>query len=212
MEGLMKEKGMGRTRLGRLAAVTVPATVASLGFGWAIIQGAVTAQLSAANPFQVKADSANAAGLELSLRGATTASSDADATPAKKKSALVTLKNGVVHNMCLAANQNIPLFGSIGLTIAASGDVPLGQTVDLSADSINSSFAQLGQTDIGISESELDHQKDIADGLQPGGFGMESNSPLTMNGLDAKAYALSLGGLTLANGLSIAPVLGTASC
>jgi hypothetical protein len=207
----MKEKGMGRTRLGRLAAVTVPATAMSLGFGYAIVQGAVTAQLSAANPFEVTATSATADGLELSLQGATAATSNTSTTPATKKAAKVTLINGKVTNMCLAANQgNIPVLGSLGLTISASGEVPLGTTT-LNADSVSSSGAAvLGHTAIGVAESELNNQG--PDSTNPGGFGMESDEPLSLQGLNAKAYALELGGLTLADGLSIAPVIGTATC
>ncbi|HET7734406.1 MAG TPA: DUF6230 family protein [Nocardioidaceae bacterium] len=202
---------MGRTRLGRLAAVTVPATAMSLGFGYAIVQGAVTAQLSAANPFEVTATSATADGLELSLQGATAATSNTSTTPATKKAAKVTLINGKVTNMCLAANQaNIPVLGSLGLTISATGEVPLGTTT-LNADSVSSSGAAvLGHTSIGVAESELDNQ--AAQSTNPGGFGMESDEPLSLAGLNAKAYALELGGLTLADGLSIAPVIGTASC
>jgi len=207
----MKVKGMGRTRLGRLAAVTVPATALSLGFGYAIIQGAVTAQLSAAEPFTVKATTATADGLELSLQGATAATSNDVITPATKKAAKVTLINGEVTNMCLAANQtDIPVLGSLGLTISATGLVPLGTTT-LNADSVSSTGqAVLGHTEIGVAESELDNQ--AAASTNPGGFGMESDEPLTLSGLNAKAYALELGGLTLATGLSIAPVVGTASC
>lgn len=211
----MKEQGMGRTRLGRLAAVTIPATAASLGFGYAIVQGAVTAQLSAADPFQVKADSATASGLELSLRAAETATSNTNAAAAQKKSALVTLKEGVVNNMCLAANQPTGLPGplaTIGLTVSASGAVSLGDLVDLSADAVNSSSATLPQTSIGVAQTELDHQKDIGAGINPGGFGLESVGDVAIQELDADAYALTLGGLSLANGLSIAPTLGAASC
>lgn len=206
----MKEKGMGRTRLGRLAAVTVPATAVSLGFGYAIVQGAVIAQLSAANPFEVTAASATADGLELSLQGATAATSDTDVTPATKKAAKVTLINGKVTDMCLAATQNVPVLGNIGLTIAASGEVPLGTTT-LNADAVSSSgTATLGSTAIGVAESELDNQG--PDSVNPGGFGMESHDPLSLIGLNAKAYALELGGLTLADGLQIVPTLGEAHC
>jgi len=202
---------MGRTRLGRLAAVTVPATALSLGFGYAIVQGAVTAQLSAASPFTVKASTATADGLELSLQGATAAAGNDDITPATKKAAKVTLINGVVTNMCLAANQtDIPVLGSLGLTIQATGQVPLGTTT-LNADSVSSTgTATLGHTAIGVAESELNNQGPAS--TNPGGFGMESDEPLSLSGLNAKAYALELGGLTLADGLSIAPVIGQATC
>lgn len=214
-EGTMKEKGMGRTRLGRLAAVTVPATALSLGFGFAIAQGMVSASLSAADPFQVKADSAAASGLELSLRAADTATSNTDGATTQKKAALVTLTDASVTNLCLAANQptGLPgLLGNIGLVVSATGNVPLGSAVDLNADAVTTTGANLGQTEIGLAQSGLDHQSGIASGYNVGGFGLESTEALSLDGLDANAYALTLDSLNLASGLSIVPQLGEATC
>ena len=213
----MKVKGMGRTRMGRLAAVTIPATALSAGLGFAILQGMVAAQLSSADAFQVKGDQAVASGLEVSMRGVSAADTQNDATPTKKKSALVTLKDGKVTNMCLAANQNLPVLGAIGLKLKFSGAVDLGD-IDLNTDSVVAGTAVLPKTDIGVAQSELDHQKDVADGYQAGAFGLESGNvnpqqgDVTINGLDADAYGITLSGLNLTSGLSITPELGTADC
>lgn len=214
----MREKGMGRTRLGRFAAVTVPATALSLGLGCAIVQGAVSAQLSAANAFEVGSSKATGTGLELSLKAATTASSETDSTTTTSKdSALVTLAGGKLDGMCLAANTNVPLFGNIGLTIsvptvAQGGALVDVGTLDLNADSVNTGATTLPKTSVGIAESELDHQKTLSTATQtPGGFGMESIGALTLNQLDAAAYGLELtNGLTL-NSLAISPTT-TATC
>ena len=204
---------MGRTRLGRFAAVTVPATIATAGLGFAMVQGLVTAQLSAAEPFQVKGSSTTGEGLELSLRAAETATSDTDDTATSNKSALVTLKDGVVNDLCLAANQatGLPLLPNIGLTINAAGATELGD-VNLSADSISSSAATLPQTDIGVAQSQLDTQSGVTNGYREGGWGLESTGNVSLTAMDADVYALSLQGLTFGSGLTIAPTAGTASC
>lgn len=208
----MKEKGMGRTRLGRLAAVTVPATVVSLGFGYAMLQGMVSAQLSAAEPFQVTGQSANATGLEVSLRSVTTATSNDNGAETEKKSALVTLKNGNLNDLCLAANQQVPLLGTIGLNLTANGNVNLGAITDMSADDVAAASATLPSTEIGVAQNQLDHQAGVAKGYAPGGWGLESTGAVQLNDLDAKTYALSLGGLDLSSGLRILPKLGSATC
>lgn len=211
----MKEMGTGRTRLGRFAAVTLPATAVSLGFGLAIAQGAVAAQLSSAEPFTVAGSSLDATGLELSLRAATTATSNGDATETQKKSALVSLSDATINDMCLAANQPTGLpapLDNIGLNISATGEVPLGSKLNMSADAVNAAGATLPQTDIGVAQSQLDEQAALPDGYNAGGFGLESTGAVSLTGLNADAYGLSLGGLDLTNGLSIAPKLGTATC
>jgi hypothetical protein len=209
----MKETGMGRTRLGRFAAVTVPATAVTLGLGFAMVQGMVSAQLSATDPFKVKAANATADGLELSLRGATVAASQDDGTNSTdKKSALVTLKNGKITDLKLCADQPLPgPLGTLGLTLSATGEVPLGATTDLSADAVNAANAVLPATDIGIAQSQLEHQSTVAGG-RAGGFGLNTAGAagsVKLDGLDADAYSLSLSGLTVSN-LSIAPQLGSA--
>lgn len=208
----MKVKGMGRTRLGRLAAVTVPATVVSLGFGYAMLQGMVSAQLSAAQPFQVTGESATATGLETSLRSVTTATTNDNGAETEKKSALLTLKDGKVNDLCLAANQPVPILGNIGLNLTAGGSVNLGAVTDLNADDVAAAAATLPRTEIGVAQSQLDHQQGVAKGYAPGGWGLESTGAVSLTDLDADTYALSLGSLDLSSGLRILPKLGTASC
>jgi hypothetical protein len=206
----MKEKGMGRTRLGRFAAVTVPATALSLGFGFAIVNGAMAASLSASDPFKVKGVSATADGLELSLRNATKATSDTVGTAdtGANHSALVTLANGKINTLKMCVDQPIGLPGLpvIGLVLNVPGDTALGAATDISATSVSAATANLGATEIGIAQSQLDHQSTVA-GAHAGGFGLETTGlgSVQLGALNADAYALSLGGLNLASGLTIAP-------
>lgn len=208
----MMKKGTGRTKLGRMAALSVPGMLLAGGLGFAILQGLVAAQLSSANAFQVQGGQALGSGLELSLRAAETARSDTDATAAQKKSALVTLKDGQIRGgMCLAANNSAPVIGNIGLVLNIRDDVSLGD-VDLSADAVRASgYTRLPSTWIGVAEKELDHQSTVGGG-NAGAFGLESTGQVEINGLDADVYAIQLGGLELASGLDIIPTLSKAEC
>lgn len=206
----MREKGMGRTRLGRFAAVTVPATALSLGFGVAILQGSVSAAIASANPITVAGASATGTGLELSLREAQAATSDTDKSASSKGSALVTLKGGQLSTMCLAANQSVPVLGNIGLNISSTTPVTVGD-IDMSATSVTAATATLPSTFIGKAEGDLTHQGATATNV--GGFGMESAGNVSLSDLNAQAYGLQLAnGLTI-NSLSIVPTVGTtATC
>ncbi len=214
----MIEKGMGRTRLGRFAAVAVPATVVSAGLGVAILQGMVGAALASSTPFQVAGSSATGDELELTANNVTSAVSEADgsdtnATP--KKDALVSLQNGAVTDLCLAADTTTP-FGTLGIKIVSGGTVSLGSGwTDLSADSLAADSATLPTTDIGYAQSQLAHQDaSTSTGYADGGFSLATNvnnataGGISLDGLDASVYALTLDGLTL-NDLSIVPTLGS---
>ncbi len=61
---MKKEMGMGRTRLGRFAAVTVPATLLTAGLGVAMLQGMVGAVLSSADGFTLNSDRITSDGLK----------------------------------------------------------------------------------------------------------------------------------------------------
>jgi hypothetical protein len=214
----MKEIGSGHTRLGRFAAVTVPAAVISAGFGVAMLQGMVGSALASADGFDLAGTQFTGDTMELSLRGAQTATSDSNNAATRKDSALVTVTNGKITDMCLAATQNnIPVLGSLGVEIKSSGEVSLGSSLDMNASALAGDTADLGVTNIGIAQSDLSHQSTVTDAYNAGGFGMytaktsSGGAGVDLGGMSAKAYALTLGGLSL-NNLSIAPHVGAASC
>lgn len=218
----MKEKGMGRVRLGRFAAVTVPATVVSVGLGVAMLQGAVSASLSSTNPFKVTAASGSGSGVELSLRAAQAAASQTDATAADKQSAFVTLSDGTVNQVCLAANQptGLPVISNIGLKIQLPGSVALGDSVDLNAQGVTTD-ATLKNVSVGVAQEELDHQSSVANGANMGGFGIESGqsaggaagdtSNVALNNVDADVFQVNLASIGL-TGVTLTPTTGTATC
>lgn len=195
---------MGRTRLGRFAAITVPATAVSVGLGAAMLNGMVGAALASSSSFQVTGDSAKGTGMELTANYVQAATSDANATPTNKSDALVSLKDGVVSNMCLAADTDVLGFQLLGIKITSSGDVSLGTGwTDLSADSLGGSHAELGETLIGYAQADLAHQDaQTSPGHTPGGFSMKTSDgqdAVDISDLDSQLYALTLAGLSLDN-------------
>ncbi|MFT4264321.1 MAG: DUF6230 family protein [Nocardioides sp.] len=214
----MIEKGMGRTRLTRFAAITVPAAVVSAGLGFAIVQGAVSADLASATGFQVVSTGADATKLSLGLEKTGAAASDASATSSNHEAAEAFLEGLGVDDLCLAANTNLGALGTVGLTVTSTSPVTLG-SVDLNAKSIGADLAQLPTTNIGQAVNDLkESTAGAGDGLTtsasqaPGGFGLASTGAIHLDALDAQAYLLTLAdGVDLSN-LSIAPTATTATC
>lgn len=218
----MKEMGMGRVRLGRFAAVTVPAAVVSVGLGVAMLQGAVSASLSSTNPFKVTAATGSGSGVELSLRAAQAAASQTDASAADKQSAFVTLHDGTVNTVCLAANQptGLPLIPNIGLKISLPGAVALGDSVDLNAQGVTTD-ATLKNVSVGVAQQELNHQAGVAQGGNVGGFGIESGegagavaddtSNVVLSNVNADVFQVALSSIGL-TGVTLTPTTGTAVC
>jgi hypothetical protein len=217
----MVEQGMGRTRLSRLAAITVPAAAASLGLGLAIATGLVSATLSSADGFELGSTQASADNLALQLASANAATSVSDATGTDKEAALVSLKNGHLNGMCLAANQVLPklvsgFFPNVGLKLTStSPDVNVGD-INLSAYSVDSGSSQLPPTDIGIASSQTGQTG--GNSGNDGGFGLRTNATTTdhtavqLNDMKASAYAITLtSGLSLSN-MSIQVSTATQTC
>lgn len=204
----MKESGMGRTRLGRFAAVTVPATAASLGLGFAIVSGMVSATVSSAGGFEVGGDQARADGMQLSLTKTTVAANEADAVGADKEAALVTLSDGYLNGMCLAVNQKLPLIGDVSLMLGVPQGVVGVGSIDLNASQVNSGAASLPSTTIGVAADELDQP---VDPTNAGGFGLRTNDTAGVAGTDEgvasavqiDALAATAYQLTLNNGLDV---------
>lgn len=215
----MKEMGTGRTRFGRLAAVTVPATAASVALGFAIVQGMVSATLSSAGGFQLGGSKAVADNLQLTLNTADSATSASNAAVQQKEAAYASLTGTKVTGMCLAANQDFGTFGVIGVNIkTGAAEITDVGTIDLNAKSITTTgTAKLPKTEVGIAANQTG-QTGVA---APGGFGMRtlnyatgtSGAPavagaVDLTGLKSTAYALTLNnGLTLTT-LNVTPALG----
>ena len=213
----MIEKGMGRTRLTRFAAITIPAAAATVGLGIAIVQGAVSADLASSTGFQLASTGATADSLQLGLEYTAAATNDASSTASNHAGAEVALTNSNLNDMCLAATTNLSVFGNVGLKVASTSPVALTGVTTLDAGSVAAAKAALPTTTIGRATSQESNLATANAGVQaPGGFAMDSTSgtpgSVALTGLNAQAYELTLtNGLNL-NNLSIQPVVGTATC
>lgn len=206
----MVEKGMGRVRLGRFAAVTVPAAIASAGLGLAIVQGMVSATLSSADGFDLKTDGLTATTLSVAPGAAQVAGSANGAA-----TALARVGDAHLDRMCIGVNQALPTsvlgLSRLGVDVVSSdSDVEL-DNVDLNASDLTAGASVLNDTTVGVAQS----QTDFATGTQPdayaaNGFALTSND-VDLDQVDSKAYAVTLSGGLALSGLSIKPSLPASS-
>lgn len=203
----MREKGMGRTRLRRFAAVTVPATIASAGLGLAIVQGMVSATLSSANGFDLVTDGLTADTLAVAPGTAQVAGSTNGAA-----TALARVGGAQLERMCVGVNQALPVsvlgLNRLGLDVISQDTSVELDNVDLNASDLTAGNSVLNDTTIGVAQSETAF---AATAGQPAaysanGFALQSTN-VDMDEVASKAYAVTLsGGLSL-SGLSLKPSL-----
>ncbi|HEY0889781.1 MAG TPA: hypothetical protein VGE38_09240 [Nocardioides sp.] len=196
---------MGRTRVGRFAAITVPAAVASAGLGVAIMQGMVGAALSSANGFELQSDTLQAKAVAMG----TGAIQAADA----EEVVFADVNDAHLNGMCVGAKQG---FGGIGgallsaLGVNGSGlalqidsadpDVKLPD-VSLNAKELAAGAGTtMGVTNIGVAQSEIENDAAVAGnlvnlregnaGYSANDFGLaayDSTAGYTVDGPDADA-------------------------
>ncbi|GAA4087452.1 DUF6230 family protein [Nocardioides kongjuensis] len=195
---------MGRTRLGRFAAVTVPATLLTAGLGVAMLQGMVGAVLSSADGFTLNSDRITSDGLKARTGAANVAGGN---------QATIYAETGANTNASgievVTPDVTIPLLGSKAHLEVASTDttIALG-SVGLNAKTLTTpNGATLGTTTIGVAQSEAGFANTAADsGYVADGFALTSSSADLPN-VNAKAYAITLQSLALDN-LSLSVALG----
>lgn len=205
----MKQKGMGRTRLGRFAAITVPATVATAGLGLAMVQGMVGAAISSAGGFTLQSNAITSDSLKVRAGQAEVAGTGDDETIYAETGG-TTSANGVT----VAATVPIPLLGNATLTIDSNdsnvglGSVilnakTLGVTDGESGAQAGANAASLSGVNLGISQAEANFTDKTGDsaaanysGYVADGFALTAGSS-TLNNVNANAYAISLASLNL---------------
>lgn len=153
---------------------------------------------------------------------AAAAASQTDATSADKQSAFVTLHDGTVNAVCLAANQptGLPVISNIGLKIQLPGAVALGDSVDLNAQGVTTD-AVLKNVSVGVAQQELNHQSSVTNGANLGGFGIESGESaggtandvtnVDLDNVNADVFQVNLASIGL-TGVTLTPTTGTATC
>lgn len=195
---------MGRTRLGRFAAVTVPATLLSAGLGVAMLQGMVGAVLSSADGFTLNSDRITSDGLKARTGAAHVAGGN---------QATIYAETGANTNASgievITPDVTIPLLNLPAHLEVTSTDTTIGLgSVGLNAKTLNTpNGATLGTTTIGVAQSEAGFANTTADsGYVADGFALTSSSADLPN-VNATAYAITLQSLALDN-LSLSVALG----
>ncbi len=203
----MKEQGMGRARVKRFAAVTVPAAVVSAGLGVAMLQGMVGAVLSSADGFTLESNQITSNGLKARTGAADVAGGDQATVYAETGS---TTTANQIH--VTTPGVNIPFLSqSAYLTIDSTDPAIALGSVGLNAKTLNTpSGATLGSTQIGVAQSEAGFTNTAADsGYVADAFALTSTSA-DLPDVKATAYAVTLSSLDLSN-LALAVHLGTAT-
>lgn len=214
-----ERQGTGRTRLGRFAALAVPATVATAGLGLAMVQGMVGAAISSADGFTLQSNAITSDSLKVRPGQADVAGTGADET-VYAETGTATSADGVT----VIADVPIPVLGTARLTIDSNDpSVGLGSVI-LNAKTLavadtdgvdgGGSAASLGGVNLGVAQSEAGFTDTTADGADPSysgyvadGFALSAGAS-TLNNLDALTYAISLQSLDLDDlsiGVSLVP-------
>lgn len=202
---MIKQEGMGRTRLGRFAAITIPAAALSAGLGVAVLQGAVAATISSADGFQLTSDAMTTNSMK--LRPGTTEAGTAGAHKATAYAETGTTT--ALTNMCMGVRQNMPavlapVLSSVGLKISSTGAVST-PSVALNAKALSGgSGTQMSNVTAGEAQSETGFSaagQAVNTGYHDTGFGLTAGAS-TINDLDATSYAVTLSQLNV-NNLSI---------
>ena len=201
-----KTKGMGRTRLTRFAAVTIPAAIASGGLAVAVLQGAVSATLSSANSFELASPELSTDSLALRPGVAPNATSDSDATAGAAAAAYAETGSATTLNgLCLGAKQSMPSavttitnalgvpFDTVGVQVTSGSSVS-APNVGLNAASLDGTNSSLSDVDAGVAQSTQFTDTDAAKGYQAGGFALTAGAT-TMQDMHADSYAVHLDGL-----------------
>lgn len=220
----MREKGMGRARLGRFAAITVPAAVVTAGLGVAIVQGAIGATLSSADAFNLKSTTISSDSLKVRPGVASVGGTDNETIYAQtghKTSAngvdivaqvslpVITSWTGKKVNLSLTSTDPTVSLPDVILNAKTLGVADPDSTDQAGTDADPAtganSAASLTDVDLGITQDKAgftDKTTDDTDGDYTGysasGFALSSGAA-TLNKVDADAYAIHLSGLSLDN-------------
>lgn len=174
------EKGMGRTRVGRFAAITVPAAVASAGLGVAILQGMVAATLTSADGFQLQTEQMQAEALAMSGTAI-----DTGGASAAESAVFADVEDAHLNGMCVGAKQTFG--GPVGTLLGAVGMAGVGLTIDSSDDDVTlaevalnakelaaSTGTTLGETNIGITADSVENVGESAPDAGDGPVSVDS--------------------------------------
>ncbi|MDX3246845.1 DUF6230 family protein [Streptomyces sp. ME18-1-4] len=209
----MESQVRGGTRWKRFAVVMVPSVAATACIGVALAQGALAASFSVSGQsFKVTADQLDGTGF--SQYGAIDSGYTLDGKKTAHPVAVSGFKSASITNMCQSVvTPNIPLIGSVSLTLRAGGG---GKPVeaenlyidveDLSADAV---FRGL---DIGVAAKDASKGPGLKSGdtANPFGFAQQADS-VTLTDVKQTAWATTAGTFKL-SGLKMSLSTGVKEC
>ncbi|SHH94601.1 DUF6230 family protein [Streptomyces sp. 3214.6] len=209
----MESQVRGGTRWKRFAVVMVPSVAATACIGVALAQGALAASFSVSGQsFKVTADQLDGTGF--SQYGAIDSGYTLDGKKTAHPVAVSGFKSASITNMCQSVvTPNIPLIGSVSLTLKAGGG---GKPVeaenlyidveDLSADAV---FRGL---DIGVAAKDASKGPGLKSGdtANPFGFAQQADS-VTLTDVKQTAWATTAGTFKL-SGLKMSLSTGVKEC
>ncbi|MFC9292456.1 DUF6230 family protein [Streptomyces sp. NPDC057052] len=209
----MESQVRGGTRWKRFAVVMVPSVAATACIGVALAQGALAASFSVSGQsFKVTAD--KLVGTGFSQYGAIDSGYTLDGKKTAHAVAVSGFKSASITNMCQSVvTPNIPLLGSVSLTLkAGGGDTPVQaenlfiDVEDLAAD------ATFKNIDIGVAAKDLKKGPKIKDGdaANPFGFAQEAESAV-LTDVKQTAWATTAGTFKL-SGLKMSLSTGVKEC
>ncbi|MGX1272417.1 DUF6230 family protein [Streptomyces phaeoluteigriseus] len=209
----MESQVRGGTRWKRFAVVMVPSVAATACIGVALAQGALAASFSVSGQsFKVTAD--KLVGTGFSQYGAIDSGYTLDGKKTAHPVAVSGFKSASITNMCQSVvTPNIPLIGSVSLTLkAGGGDTPVQaenlfiDVEDLAAD------ATFKNIDIGVAAKDLKKGPGIKDGdtANPFGFAQEAESAV-LTDVKQTAWATTAGTFKL-SGLKMSLSTGVKEC
>ncbi|MFF3936808.1 DUF6230 family protein [Streptomyces phaeofaciens] len=210
----MESQVRGGTRWKRFAVVMVPSVAATACIGVALAQGALAASFSVSGQsFKVTAD--KLVGQGFAQYGALDSGYTLDGKKTAHPVAVSSFKSATITNMCQSVvTPNIPLLGSVSLTLkAGGGDKPVEadnlyiDVEDLAAD------ATFNNIEIGVAAKDLNKGPGMKGGSEqanPYGFGQQADSAV-LSDVKQTAWATTAGTFKL-SGLKMSLSTGVKEC
>ncbi|MEU8970443.1 DUF6230 family protein [Streptomyces monashensis] len=209
----MESQVRGGTRWKRFAVVMVPSVAATACIGVALAQGALAASFSVSGQsFKVTADRLDGTGFE--QYGAIDSGYTLDGQKTGHPVAVSAFKSAKITNMCQSVvTPNIPVFGSVSLTLKAGGSTPVEASnlyIDLDDLSADATFNNI---DIGVAAKDAAKGPGMKGGSEqsnPYGFAQQADSA-TLTNVKQTAWATTAGTFKL-SGLHMSVSTGTHEC
>lgn len=212
----MESQVRGGTRWKRFAVVMVPSVAATACIGVALAQGALAASFSVSGQsFKVSADKLEGTGF--SQYGAIDSGYTLDGKKTAHPVAVSAFKSASITNMCQSVvTPNIPLLGSVSLTLrAGGGSKPVEaenlyiDVDDLSADAVFKNI-DIGVAGIDMKNGPGPGMKGGSEAANPYGFGQQAESA-TLTDVKQTAWATTAGTFKL-SGLKMSLSTGVKEC